>query len=492
MKTVGRSSHAALETALLGAVGGTVDFSDATLGTFARDESNYEVFPLGVVTPSNAEDVVAVISVCAEMGVAVLPRGVGTSLAGQACNEAVIVDTRRLTETEIHPDERTARVQPGVILDGLQRAAAPHGLMFGPDPATQDRCTIGGMLGNNACGPHSLTAGRTSDNVIEMGVVTGTGRALQVSTLDRLPDDLGAALDAIATENAGEIASRYPNIPRRISGYNLDDLVEGNVAKALVGTEGTCVAITEATLRLVDRPRHAAALLLGFRDICEAADDVPRILAMGPFALEGSHSHLLGSADPKIGTGLLIVECTGDSTAEAEEKAREIAKDSTTSLVLSNEDEVTRLWSARSEAAWTSGRPPGWEDAAVAPARLGEYLRGFLELVADRGFECDVYGHFGDGCVHTRIDFDLGSVEGRTRFRSLVEDSADLVIAHGGSLSGEHGDGRARSELLVRMFGPVLVEAFGRFKAVWDPNGIMNPGIVVNPSPLDAHLRPYP
>ncbi len=502
---------------------------------YSTDASNYRHLPLGVVVPRHVEDMVATVRLCSQAHVPVLPRGAGTSLAGQGCNEAVVIDASKYLPDVLHVDERTrtARVQPGVVLDHLRQRAGDVGLTFAPDPATHAQCTLAGMIGNDACGVHSLLsefAGpgpRTTHNVRELDVLTSDGVRMRVGPTSA--DDLAAivaaggrrgqiysALADLRNRYADEIRSRFPRIARRVSGYNLEYLLPEHgfdVAKALVGSEGTCVTILEATVELVPWPAHRSTIVLGFADVFAAADAVPEIRELRPTGLEGFDDHLVDDNRRKglnsaavaglpDGAGWILVEIGGDDRQDAEGRAREVLRSlrglpglSASALLL---DAVMsrQVWGVRESGlgatAHVPGKPPrweGWEDAAVPPERLGEYLRGFRALLDRWGYEASMYGHFGQGCVHSRASFDLASAPGIAAFRAFVTDAAELVVGLGGSLSGEHGDGQARAELLPKMFGEELVRAFETFKRIWDPGGLMNPGRIVWPAPLDADLR---
>jgi FAD/FMN-containing dehydrogenase/Fe-S oxidoreductase len=509
-----------------------VRFSAGDRALYATDASNYRQVPVGVVVPRDVDDLVAAVEVCRSHDAPLLPRGAGTSLAGQCCNVAVVLDcSKHLRRIEaLDPERRTARVQPGVVLDTLRSAAEAHGLTFGPDPATHGWCTLGGMIGNNACGAHSIMSGKTDANVAELEILTYDGARLKVGAtpdaeLDRLSAEPGRrgeiyrSLRALRDRTGDEVRARYPDIPRRVSGYNLDALLPErgfDVARALVGTEGTCAVVLEATVRLVPSPPARVLLLLGYPDVYLAADAVPAILPSGCIALEGFDDVMVEAMRRKglhqanlpllcEGTGWLMVEFGDDTPAMATERAHALmdrlsgtGPEPAMSLFEDPNDQ-RRVWAIReSGLAATVGVPgepftwEGWEDAAVPPDRLGGYLRD-LRALADRfGYRCPLYGHFGDGCVHNRMTFDFRTAEGVTQYRAFVEAAADIVLRYGGSFSGEHGDGQSRAELLPRMFGPQLVRAFEEFKAIWDPQGRMNPGKIVHPRPLDADLRTGP
>lgn len=523
----GKEAAAALEGDLKAALSCEVDFGPQSRALFATDASNYRQVPIGVVTPRTRDDVIETVRLCREHRAPIVARGGGTSLAGQGCNVAVVIDfSKHLTKVlALDPEARIATVEPGCILDTLRNAAEAHGLTFGPDPATHDHNTLGGMIGNNSCGVHSVMSGRTSDYVERLTILTYDGLVTDVGStgdtdLSRILDaggrkgEIYGALLALRGRFGGLIEEVYPDIPRRVSGFeNLDALLPGhgfNVAKALTGTEGTCALILDATVRLVPSPPCRVLCLLGFPDIFEAADAVPDILPHEPAGLEGFDDLLYGfikdgNVDDRglrffpDGKGWLIVELGGGSRAEAEEKGRRLCTAMAgrcSTRLLSDPIQQKRVWTAREAAlgatAFVPGQPdtwPGWEDSAVAPERLGGYLRDLKALFHRYGYQAAVYGHFGDGLVHCRIDFDLASEEGVATYRAFAREAARLVTNYGGSLSGEHGDGEARAELLDIMYGPELVGAFRAFKAIWDPDNRLNPGKAIEPYPLDANLR---
>ncbi|MFF4271076.1 FAD-binding and (Fe-S)-binding domain-containing protein [Streptomyces sp. NPDC001536] len=490
-----------LEADLRKAVRGDVGFDVTSRALTTMDASNYRRVPLGVVAPRDAEDVAAVLEVCRERGVPVVARGGGTSIAGQATGTGVVLDfTRHMNRLlSLDPGSRTAVVQPGLVLDRLQEAAAPHGLRFGPDPSTHSRCTLGGMIGNNSCGSHSVAWGTTADSVRELDVVTARGRRL------RLGQGWAGAPEGLRELVEGDLArlrTGFPELPRRISGYALDALLPergADVARSFCGSEGTLGIVTEAVVRLVESPRARALAVLGYPDEAAAAEAASGLLPHGPLTVEGMAADLVPSAValPR-GGAWLFVETGGDTEAEARALAQTIvrAADVMDAVVVTDPAGQRALWRIREDASGTATRMPdgseawpGWEDCAVPPARLGAYLRDFRGLLGEHGLRGTPYGHFGDGCIHVRIDFDLLTDAGVGRFRHFSEELADLVAAHGGSLSGEHGDGQARAELLPRMYGEELVELFGRAKGVWDPDDLLNPGMLVRPAPLDSNLR---
>ena len=508
---------------------GEVRFDPGSRALYATDGSNYRQIPIGVVLPRDAADVLATVSLCREFDAPLLCRGGGTSLAGQCCNAAVILDFSKYMAgiLEIDPLRRIARVEPGVVLDRLRGAAEKHHLTFGPDPATHDRCTLGGMIGNNSCGVHSVMAGKTDDNIQELEILTYDGTRMKVGAtssgeLDRILQQGGrqaeiyTKLQTIAATYGDLVRQRFPNIPRRVSGYNLNYLLPENgfhVARALVGSEGTCVTVLEATCRLVESPPERVLLVVAYPDIYQCADHVPEIMAHQPIGLEGFDDLLVGYTRARginseglallpEGGGWLLVEFGAETLREAESQARALLqllkrgeKPPQTSLY-ADPQQIKRVWEVRESALGATSHVPGeapnwegWEDSAVAPEKLGRYLRDLGKMMAAYGYKGSLYGHFGHGCVHTRLNFDLQSEDGISQFRKFMEDAADLVVSYGGSISGEHGDGQSRGELLAKMFGGELVQAFREFKSAWDPAWKMNPGKLIEPYKLDENLR---
>ncbi|HEX6639902.1 MAG TPA: FAD-linked oxidase C-terminal domain-containing protein [Thermoanaerobaculia bacterium] len=515
---------ARLAEELRAAIRGEVRFDDGSRALYSTDASNYRQVPIGIVVPRDADDVIAAVALARKHGAPILGRGAGTSLAGQCCNVAVVVDMSKYMHgiAEMNPAQKFARVQPGIVLDDLRRAAEVHTLTFGPDPATHAQCTLGGMIGNNSCGVHSIMSGKTVDNIEELDILTYDGVRMRVGATseDELQSiireggrrgDIYAGLRSIRDRYADLVRAKFPRIPRRVSGYNLDELLPENgfhVARALVGSESTCVLVLEAKTKLVYSPPARALLVIGYASVYEAADDVPRVLEHGPIGLEGFDDLLVrdqqfkkmnphGIALLPPGGGWLLVEFGGESLAEAMDKAQRLAALHANSRIFDNASKEARfVWAVRESGLGATGHVPGkplmwegWEDAAVAPEKLGRYLRELRALLERYGFGGDFYGHFGDGCVHTRTNFDLTSTPGIAKFRAFLDDAADLVASHGGSFSGEHGDGQARAALLEKMFGPELMNAFREFKALWDPEWKMNPGKLVVPYQPDENLR---
>ncbi|MFI6940523.1 FAD-binding and (Fe-S)-binding domain-containing protein [Streptomyces sp. NPDC050418] len=492
-----------LRQALERAVRGDVAFTAGQRALFTMDASNYRRVPDGVVAPRDAADVEAVLEICRERRVPVVARGAGTSIAGQATGVGVVLDfTRHMDRIlDLDPERREAVVQPGVILDGLRTAAGAHGLTFGPDPSTHSRCTLGGMIGNNSCGSHSVAWGTTADNVRALKVLSYGGESF---TLGQGWEGAPQGLRPLVDGQLALLRTGFPELPRRISGYALDALLpEHGVdhARAFCGSEGTLGVLTEATVKLVEAPASRALVILGYADESAAAEAAPGLLPYGPLTVEGMAADLVrGGAQRQLprGRAWLFVETGGASAAEARAHGERIvrAADAADASIVTDPAGQRALWRIREDASGTATRMPdgaeawpGWEDCAVPPARLGPYLREFRALLAAHGLRGTPYGHFGDGCIHVRIDFDLLTAPGIARFRRFSEELAGLVVAHGGSLSGEHGDGQARAELLPKMYGEPLVRLFERVKGVWDPADGLNPGMLVRPDPLDANLR---
>ncbi|MBX6372154.1 MAG: FAD-binding oxidoreductase, partial [Acidothermus sp.] len=499
--------HRELVATLRSAIRGPVDDSLRRRAEYSSDASNYRVVPAVVVYPRDAADVLAVLEVARSMRVPLTMRGGGTSVAGNAIGPGIVLDTSRFFHrvVEIDPTERVAEVEPGVVVSDLQRVLARYGLRFGPDPATANRATIGGMLGNNACGAHALSFGRTADNVLELDVVDGTGRRFTAAAeLDVVPK-----LATFVETNADTIRREFGRFSRQLSGYSLEHLLPENgrfLARALVGTEGTVVAVLSARLRLTDEVTHTALAVLGFPSLADAAEAVPVVLRHAPLAVEGLDPRLVdvvrraGRRVPELpdAESWLLVEMGGNSPQHALSRARWVVHDvkPTNFSIITERAHAEAIWRIREDGAGlvtryarTGTAWPGWEDAAVPPERLGSYLREFHQLLADFGIDAIVFGHFGDGCLHTRLDVPLANDADVDRFRAFVTAAADLVVAHGGSLSGEHGDGRARSVLLPRMYTPPAYRLLAEFKQLFDPEGILNPGVIVDAAPLESGLR---
>jgi FAD/FMN-containing dehydrogenase/Fe-S oxidoreductase len=495
-------------------VGEVLDTTALTRALYSSDASLYRVVPLAVAQPRTLEAVAAVLDAARVAGMPVTTRGAGTSCAGNAVGPGLILDTSRYLNgiVEIDPEARTARVEPGVVQSALQAAVTPYGLRFGPDPSTHNRCTIGGMIGNNACGPRALGYGRTGDNVVALEVITGSGEplSLDATTANHDRDPSLAALKSVVQGNLGIIRTEFGRFDRQVSGYSMEHLLPENgfdVTRFLAGSEGTLAVIIGATVRLVTDPAHQIMIALGFPTMADAADAAPMIIDHGPTACEGLDRRIVDvvrrtrgdTAVPQLprGDGWLFVELVGDDMAELRVRADALlaAAGSLDGFVVANPAEAMALWKIREDGAGLAGisltRPayPGWEDAAVPAEHLGSYLRDFDRLLDDHGFAGLPYGHFADGCVHVRIDFPLTEEGGADRYKTFVEEAAQLVAGYGGSLSGEHGDGRARSALLPLMYSPAALEVFGQVKAAFDPDNVLNPGVLVDPRPLDTDLR---
>jgi FAD/FMN-containing dehydrogenase/Fe-S oxidoreductase len=473
---------------------------------YASDASLYRIVPQLIVRPRHDDDVLATLAVSRETGVPITARGAGTSVAGNAIGPGIVLDfSRHMNRVlEVDGEARTARVQAGTVQATLQAAAKPFGLRFGPDPSTHTRCTIGGMIGNNSCGARTLGYGRTSDNTLGLKAYTIEGEELAESkAVDRLRDIIGANLAIGRTE--------FATFGRQVSGYAVEHLLPENgfnLTEFLVGSEGTLAVITEATVRLVADPAHRTLVVLGYPDFGTAGDVIPKILEFKPTACEGLDHRICdvvrsrrgpGAVPPLPGgTAWLMIEIAGDDLDEVRERVAGLiaAAEAVDHRIVEDTTEAAPLWKIREDGAGLAGRAPsglpahaGWEDAAVPPARIGAYLRDFDELTARHGLSVMPYGHLGDGCVHVRLDFPLDKPDGPKLFRAFLEDAADLVVSYGGSLSGEHGDGRARSELLTRMYSPEAIGLFRQIKGAFDPRNLLNPGNLVDPDPVDANIR---
>jgi FAD/FMN-containing dehydrogenase/Fe-S oxidoreductase len=523
----------ALEADLRERVDGEVRFDAGSRAAYSTDASNFRQVPVGVVVPRSPDAAVQAVAVCRAHGVPVLSRGGGTSLAGQCTNTAVVIDWSKYCRRveSVDAGARTCVVQPGIVLDMLNKELAPTGLRFGPEPATHMNCTIGGMIGNNSCGATAQRTGKVVDNIAGLEVLLYDGTRFwcgptsddEYAQIERRGDrraEIYRRIRSLSTEYAAQLRERYPDIPRRVSGYNLDSLLPEHgfdVAGLLVGSESTLVTVLRAKLKLVPVLARRSLVVLGYSSIAKAADAVPAILPHEPIALEGLDDRLLHDEQVKHlnsqarqdlprGSAYLMVQFGADTQEEVDEAAKGLldalhdSEHDPDVKFMDEPDLEDELWQAREAGLGATAHIPGqpdtfegWEDSAVAPAKLGEYLRDLNKLYSEFGYASDLmpslYGHFGQGCVHTRIPFDLYSPEGVAKYRAFMERAADLVVSYGGSLSGEHGDGQSRGELLTTMFGAELVNAFGELKAIFDPDNRMNPGKVVHPAPLDAHLR---
>ncbi|MGU7773340.1 FAD-binding and (Fe-S)-binding domain-containing protein [Burkholderia sp. MR1-5-21] len=530
---VGQELLDTLAADLRTAVRGEVRFDAGSKALYASDASNYRQVPLGVVVPAGADDLAAALGVCRRYDVPFLTRGGGTSQNGQCVNVAVVADTSKYFNrvVSVDPDAKTAIVEPGVVCDTLRDAAEAHGLTFAPDPATHSRCTLGGMIANNSCGAHSMMAGKTVENVEALEILTYDGARFWVGpTPEHELDAIIAAggrrgeiyrqLRDLRDRYADRIRNEFPQIKRRVSGFNLDQLLPENgfnVARALVGTEGTCAVTLQAKVRLVHSPACRVLLVLGFTDIFTAADAVPHYNRFSPIAIEGLDRAIIRGLQARglkadeiallpPGDAWVVLEFGADTVDAALAQARDAeahfngggAGPDVSGFVVADKAKQQKIWSIRETGASAvalsvdPSKPDpiaGWEDAAVDPLRLGDYLRAFQALVDRYGYETCLYGHFGDGCVHARITFDLRSATGVQIWRGFLREAAQLVVDFGGSLSGEHGDGQAKAEFLPIMYGPELMQAMAEFKAIWDPANRLNPGKVINAYRADENLR---
>ncbi|WP_427894757.1 FAD-binding and (Fe-S)-binding domain-containing protein [Kribbella sp. GL6] len=501
---------------------GTAADDRRTRALYAADGSNYRAVPDLVVVPADVDDLAAAVSLTAAAGAPVVLRGGGTSMAGNAIGGVVIDASRHVNRIlDLDAEARTAVVEPGVVLTELLAAAKPHGLAFGADPSSASRATLGGMIANNACGAHSVAWGTTADNLRSLELVLAEGTRLTVdAAADRAvaaarpgrEGELHRALQAFAERHELLIGRRFGQFSRQISGYALHRLLgDYNVAGLLSGSEGGLAATLRATVELVELPKARVLCVLGFADSITSADCVPVVLRHAPLTMESINNELVDRLPKEVrdaavhaglpdGNAWLLVEVGGSDEAAAAAAARSMLAElrdsgATASLVTEPQAQAV-LWRCRTDAAGLATRRAdgaeawgGWEDAAVPPERLGAYLRGLDELLGRHGLSGASYGHFGEGCMHMRIDFDLLSRRGIATYREFVEQAADLVVGLGGSVSGEHGDGRARGELLARMYGADGVALFGELKRIWDPAGVLNPGMIADPPPLDAGIR---
>lgn len=520
------AAAAELEAELKRSVRGEVRFDRGSRALYATDGSNYRQIPIGLVLPRDETDVIVAVAACRKFGAPVLPRGAGTSLAGQSCNVAVVLDfTKHLNKIlELDAERRFARVQPGLVLDTLRNRAEAHHLTFAPDPSTHNRCTIGGMIGNNSCGTHSLLGGKTVDNVEELRILLYDGTQMTVGATSESElqttiaqggrrGEIYRALFTIREQYSDLIRARFPKIPRRVSGYNLDELLpenQFNLARSLVGTEGTCAIVLEAKLKLIRSPQYRVLVGLGYQDAFHAADHVPEILEFQPIGLEGFEGSIVEGLRKKhapnldllpTGGGYLLVEFGADDAGQANHAAAQLVNrlknvSAAPYMRTYTAGEAKAVWQIRESGPRAAAFAPGalaewegWDDAAVPPGKLGGYLRDIRGLMDEYGYRGAFYGHFGHGCIHMRVTFDLESESGIRKYGEFIERAADLVISYGGSLSGEHGDGQSRAALLPKMFGPDLVQAFGKFKRVWDPENKLNPHKVVDPYLPTENLR---
>jgi FAD/FMN-containing dehydrogenase/Fe-S oxidoreductase len=523
---------ALLQAELSRRISGEVRFDDTSRAIYATDASNYRQVPIGVVIPKTQQDVIETIAACRQYLAPVLSRAGGTSLAGQCCNAAVVMDWSKYLNriVELNVAGRFARVEPGTICDDVVKAGKPHDLTYAPDPATHDHCCFGGMLGNNSCGAHAQMNGPAVNNVESLDVLLYDGTRMTLGWMsetewrhrmagDGREAEVYAKLMSLRHRYQQLIESRYPKIIRRISGYNLDQLIPNekgmvNIARALVGSEGTCVTILEAQVTLIYNQPERVFLVLGYEDVYHAADHVMEILPYKPIALEGIDDRLYRNVQIKGGLhsehlsllpggkGWLIVQFGAATQEESKETAERLCEElrkhpqPPAMRLIVDKQEQANLWDVREAAlgatAFVPGEKdawPGWEDSAVAPEQVGTYLRDLRKLYDKYGYNPSLYGHFGQGCIHCRVDFDLYTEQGVKKYRSFMEEATELIVRYNGSFSGEHGDGQSRAEFLGKMFGPELIQAFREFKSIWDPDWKMNPGKIVDPYRIDENLR---
>ncbi len=514
---------------LQGAIRGEVRFDNGSRALYSTDASNYRQIPIGIVLPRDKEDVVRTVAICHRRHVPVLNRGGGTSLAGQCCNVAVVIDMSKYLRSvlAVDPTRKLGRVEPGCVLDDFRNAAEKFGLTFGPDPATHNRCTLGGMVGNNSCGMHAQMAGKTTENIERLEILTYDGLRMWVGkTSDQELDgfireggrkgEIYRKLRELRDRYADEIRKRFPKIPRLVSGYPLNELLPENgfhVARALVGTESTCVTVLEIEGNLVPNPPVRNLLVLGYPDVYQAGDHIPDILQYKPIACEGLNDRLLDDYRKKglylneikllpKGKGWLILEFGGQSKQEVDSRAHSLMEqlrrhsDAPNMELFEDHPQQHQIWEVREAAlggsSFVPGKKPawpGWEDSAVPPDKVGAYLRELDQLFSKYGWHPSIFGHFGQGCIHIRVPFELTTQPGLEAFTSFMEEATSLVVKYGGSFSGEHGDGQARAQFLPKLFGNDLVKAFREFKAIWDPEGMMNPGKAVDAYRITENLR---
>lgn len=519
----------ALERDLRSVVRGEVRFDDGSRALYSTDASNYRQIPIGVVLPRDKKDVIRTIAACRRYQAPVLNRGGGTSLAGQCCNVAVVIDMSKYKRSvlAVDPDKKLGRVEPGCVLDDFRNATRKYGLIFGPDPATHNHCTLGGMVGNNSCGMHAQMAGKTTENIERLEILTYDGLRMWVGkTSDQELEsfireggrkgEIYGRLKALRDQYAGEIRKRFPKIPRLVSGYPINELLPENgfhVARALVGTESTCVTVLEIEGNLVPDPPVRNLLILGYPDVYQAGDHIPDVLQYKPIACEGLNGRLLEDYRKKglylneikllpEGKGWLILEFGGQTKQEVDDQAHSLmdhlkAQSNAPSMKLyDDKPHEHQIWEVREAAlggsSFVPGKKPawpGWEDSAVPPDKVGAYLRDLDQLFGKYGWHPSIFGHFGQGCIHIRVPFELTTKPGVDAFTSFMDEATSLVVKYGGSFSGEHGDGQARAQFLAKLFGNELVKAFQEFKTIWDPDGKMNPGKAIDAYRITENLR---
>ncbi|WP_235354877.1 FAD-binding and (Fe-S)-binding domain-containing protein [Brevibacterium linens] len=507
-------SQTALPTALAEEfrAAGIRDFSidDTDRASYSSDASLFRLVPAAIVFPHDEEEVARVLSVARSLGVPITSRGAGTSIAGNAIGRGVVFDfsLHMNAVLDLDPDEQSAWVQSGCVHAHLQKQAKPHGLRFGPDPSTHTRCTIGGMIGNNACGPRALGYGRTGDNILALKIMLIDGTVVTLDDADA--SETFPRLHDLVAQNLGTIRTNFGTFSRQVSGYGLESLLPENgfdVRRAFAGSEGTWGVILAAKMRLVKNPSFTSAVVLGYADMVAAAHDAPLLKDFPVAACEGLDSRMLdrvietkgAEAVPSLpeGAGWLVVELTGEDEAELEsETQRLIAESKSLDSAVLDAKAAAEVWAIRADGAGLVSRTPdgrdahaGWEDSAVPVDHLGDYLHDLMELLEEHGLWAIPYGHFGDGCLHMRVDFPLEDPNGGQVMRDFMVAATKLVARYGGSVSGEHGDGRARSELLRLMYAPAALDLFAQVKRLFDPQHLLNPGVIVDPDALDESVR---
>ncbi len=524
------SERGDIENALKRRVSGEVRFDPFSRVLYSTDASIYQMEPVGVVIPRNVDDVLAVIEVAKGNGVPVLPRAGGTSLAGQTVNHAIVTDFSKYLNQiiEVNQAEQWARVQPGIVLDDLNRQLLPYGLMYAPDPTTSSRACVGGGVGNNSCGAHSVIYGKTLDHIKEVSVILSDGtqshfKEVETRELEAklsgvgLESEIYRGVRRLAQENITEIEARYPNIMRRVSGYNLDEFLTDspfNLTKMVVGSEGTLCVITEIKINLVPRPTMTALGVVHFQDIFGASDAVQHILEHDPSSIEIMDSNVLERSRQSAGLAsnmgfiegnpgaVLVVEFYGESETELTAKTNELKEDMArrghgyATVNMLDRAAQASVWAVRKNGLGLlmsmrgDAKPlPFVEDTAVDPDRMGDFVRKFDEIVRNHQTEAAYYGHASVGCLHIRPVVSLKSQEGVNKMVSIADEISDLVKEFGGSLSGEHGDGIVRGVWNEKMFGPEIYRLFQKLKGTFDPDGIMNPNKIIDCPPMDQNLR---
>ncbi|MDN5841806.1 MAG: FAD-binding oxidoreductase, partial [Corynebacterium casei] len=494
-----------------------------TRAAYSSDASIFRRIPKAVLEPKSVEDIRDGIAVAKARGWSIISRGGGTSVAGNAIGTGLIIDTSRYFNRilDIDGDNRTATVEPGVVCDALRDAVAEHGLTYGPDPSTHSRCTIGGMVANNACGSHSVAYGTAAENLVSVTIMLANGEEVTFGSNGVSDEGIDKQLHQLVDAHANLIDAELGRFPRQVSGYGLHYLLDKHgfdAAKAIAGTEGTVGVITKMTVKLVEVPKVKALAVLAFETVYDAASAAARLRLPGVATIEGMGGDLLDALRSKRGQekaggnlpgnrkgipagGWLYCEVGGDSLEEAEALAETVAAFVATvdSVVVSNPQEMRELWRIREASAGVVTRLPdggeawpNWEDSAVPPENLADYLRDLYALMDKYSLRGIPFGHFGEGCVHVRISFDFGSEEGIEIFNKFMNEAAELVSSYDGSLSGEHGDGRARSALLDRMYSEEMRALFKQFKNILDPDCLFNPGVLVDPDEVTEGLRMAP